>query len=231
MLIYIVEDDASIQKLVEYALSSKGYETKGFEKGKDFFAEIEKTIPDLVILDIMLPDIDGVTILKEIKKDSRFSELPVMMLTAKNTEYDIVSSLDLGADDYMKKPFSVLELVSRVNALLRRNKSEKSDVLDFEGIVMDLQKRVVTVDDNKIELTFKEFELLKYLMENIDIVFTREKLLNEVWDYGYEGETRTVDMHINLLRGKLKDKRKFIHTVRGVGYKLSSRGAYEEEDN
>ncbi len=230
MLIYIVEDDSSIQKLVEYALAGKGYETVGFENGKTFFKKMEEKIPDLIILDIMLPDMDGTTILKEIKKDLKTAEVPVMMLTAKNTEFDIVYALDLGADDYMKKPFSVLELVSRVNALLRRNIKAETDFLEFEGIKIDIQKRIVTVDEKKVELTFKEFELLKYMMENIDIVLSRKKLLNYVWGYSYEGETRTVDMHIKLLREKLEDKRELIQTVRGVGYKLSSRGIYEEED-
>lgn len=230
MLVYVVEDDYSIQKLVEYALKSKGYETVGFENGADFFKQLEEELPDIIILDIMLPDMDGITILKHLKQDLKTASIPVMILTAKNTEYDIVSSLDLGADDYMKKPFSVLEFLSRVNALLRRSSKSKGEFLEFEGIELDVLKRVVSVDDKKIELTFKEFELLKYMMENVDIVLSREKLLNFVWGYSYEGETRTVDMHIKLLREKLGDKRKYIHTVRGMGYKLSARGINEEED-
>jgi len=230
MLVYIVEDDYSIQKLVEYALHSKGYEVLGFENGRDFFGKLEEQIPDIIVLDIMLPDMDGISILKKIKESAKTDSIPVMMLTAKDTEYDVVNSLDLGADDYMKKPFSVLEFLSRVNALLRRNTKGKAELLEFEGITLDALERTVTVDGEKVELTFKEFELLKYMMSNIDIVLSREKLLNFVWGYSYEGETRTVDMHIKLLREKLGEKRKLIHTVRGMGYKLSARGTYEQEN-
>lgn len=222
MLIYIVEDDNSIQKLIEYALKSKGYRCKGFEKGKEFFKELTKEIPDLILLDIMLPDMDGTEILKNLKQNPHTSIIPVMMLTAKTSEYDIVSSLDIGADDYMTKPFSVLELLSRVNALLRRSSKQREDFMEYEGIQIDLLRRKVIVDDEPIMLTFKEFELLKYMMNNIDIVLSREMLLNSVWGYDYEGETRTVDMHIKLLREKIGEKRDLIKTVRGVGYKLSA---------
>lgn len=222
MLIYIVEDDSSIQKLIEYALKSKNYNCKGFENGREFFAELSKVVPDLILLDIMLPDMDGTEILKKLKQNSTTVNIPVMMLTAKTSEYDIVSSLDLGADDYMTKPFSVLELLSRVNALLRRTKSEKKaeDKIEFEGISMDLLRRQVMIDGEAILLTYKEFELLKYMLSNVGIVLSREMLLNSVWGYDYEGETRTVDMHIKLLREKLGEKRELIHTVRGVGYKI-----------
>ncbi|MBL7575865.1 two-component system, OmpR family, alkaline phosphatase synthesis response regulator PhoP [Peptoniphilus asaccharolyticus DSM 20463] len=222
MLIYIVEDDSSIQKLIEYALKSKNYNCKGFENGREFFAELSKVVPDLILLDIMLPDMDGTEILKKLKQNSTTVDIPVMMLTAKTSEYDIVSSLDLGADDYMTKPFSVLELLSRVNALLRRTKSEKKaeDKIEFEGISMDLLRRQVMIDGEAILLTYKEFELLKYMLSNVGIVLSREMLLNSVWGYDYEGETRTVDMHIKLLREKLGEKRELIHTVRGVGYKI-----------
>lgn len=222
MLVYIVEDDNSIQKLIEYALKSKNYRCKGFEKGKEFFKELAKEVPDIVLLDIMLPDMDGTEILKTLKQNPHTASIPIMMLTAKNSEYDIVSSLDMGADDYMTKPFSVLELLSRVNALLRRNNRSIDDSIEFEGIQMDLLRRKVQVDGEPVSLTYKEFELLKYMLNNIDIVLSREVLLNSVWGYDYEGETRTVDMHIKLLREKLGDKRKLIHTVRGVGYKLSA---------
>ncbi|WBW49687.1 response regulator transcription factor [Peptoniphilus equinus] len=222
MLIYIVEDDSSIQKLIEYALKSKNYQTKGFEKGKEFFKELAKDVPDMILLDIMLPDMDGVEILKMLKSAPHTASIPVMMLTARTSEYDIVSSLDLGADDYMTKPFSVLELLSRINALLRRNQRQLEEFLEFEGIHMDLLRRQVTMDGQPVNLTYKEFELLKYMMSNVDIVLSREMLLNSVWGYDYEGETRTVDMHIKLLREKLAEKRTFIHTVRGVGYKISA---------
>lgn len=222
MLIYIVEDDSSIQKLIEYALKSKNYRCKGFEKGKEFFKELTKEMPDLVLLDIMLPDMDGVEILKTLKQNPQTSSIPIMMITAKTSEYDVVSSLDLGADDYMTKPFSVLELLSRVNALLRRNSRQADENLEFEGISIDLLRRKVSIDGEPVNLTYKEFELLKYMLNNVDIVLSREMLLNSVWGYDYEGETRTVDMHIKLLREKLGDKREFIHTVRGVGYKITA---------
>lgn len=227
MLIYIVEDDNSIQKLIEYALKSKNYRCKGFERGKEFFKEINKEIPDLILLDIMLPDMSGTEILRSLKQNPETSSIPIMMITAKNSEYDIVSSLDLGADDYMAKPFSVLELLSRVNALLRRNNKQIENSMEFKGIKIDLLRRKVLVDEEPVILTYKEFELLKYMMNNIDIVLSREVLLNSVWGYDYQGETRTVDMHIKLLREKLGEKRDLIKTVRGVGYKISAGGDYE----
>lgn len=222
MLIYIVEDDNSIQKLIEYALKSKNYTCKGFENGREFFGELSKVVPDLILLDIMLPDMDGTEILVKLKQNSNTSDIPVMMLTAKTSEYDIVSSLDMGADDYMTKPFSVLELLSRVNALLRRNTKKLEERIEFKGITMDLLRREVSIDGDAISLTYKEFELLKYLLSNVGIVLSREKLLNAVWGYDYEGETRTIDMHIKLLREKLGNKRDLITTIRGVGYKIEA---------
>ncbi|MDY2987366.1 MAG: response regulator transcription factor [Peptoniphilus sp.] len=222
MLIYIVEDDNSIQKLIEYALKSKNYTCKGFENGREFFEELSKVVPDLILLDIMLPDMDGTEILVKLKQNSNTSDIPVMMLTAKTSEYDIVSSLDMGADDYMTKPFSVLELLSRVNALLRRNTKKLEERIEFKGITMDLLRREVSIDGDAISLTYKEFELLKYLLSNVGIVLSREKLLNAVWGYDYEGETRTIDMHIKLLREKLGNKRDLITTIRGVGYKIEA---------
>lgn len=225
MLIYVVEDDLSILKLIEYSLASKGYEVKCFENGEDFFKENMEKPADLVLLDIMLPDIDGIEILKRIKENPQTKKTWVIMITAKTTEYDIISALDLGADDYIKKPFSVMELISRVGAIARRIESEgdKENLLEFNGIVIDDLKRIVTIDGEQVSFTFKEYELLKYLVLNKDIVISREKLLTYIWGYDYEGETRTVDMHIKLLRDKLKEKRKYIKTIRGVGYMLSSK--------
>lgn len=173
----------------------------------------------------MLPDIDGIEILKRIKENPQTKKTWIIMITAKTTEYDIISALDLGADDYIKKPFSVMELISRVGAIARRIESEdnKDSLLEFNGIIIDDLKRIVTIDGERVDFTFKEYELLKYLVINKDIVISREKLLTYIWGYDYEGETRTVDMHIKLLRDKLKEKRKYIKTIRGVGYMLSSK--------
>ena len=225
MLIYVVEDDTSILKLIEYSLRSKGYQVHCFENGKDFFDKLSEKKPDIVLLDIMLPDIDGTEILTKIKEKEDTKNIWVMMITAKTSEYDIISALDGGADDYIKKPFSVMELLSRVGAIARRASTSEKDrnILDFGGIVMNNLKRVVTIDGEEVDFTFKEYELLKYLILNKEIVISREKLLTYIWGYDYEGETRTVDMHIKLLRDKLKDKRNYIKTIRGVGYMLSEK--------
>ncbi len=187
---------------------------------------MSQDIPDLVLLDIMLPDIDGIKILKRLKENPMTSKIWVMMITAKTSEYDTISALDLGADDYIKKPFSVMELLSRVGAVQRRVElnDDNKNLLEFNGIVIDELKRTVTIDGEISSFTYKEYELLKYLILNRDIVISREKLLSYIWGYSYEGETRTVDMHIKLLRDKLGYKRKYIKTIRGVGYMLSSRG-------
>lgn len=224
MLIYVVEDDLSILKLIEYALKTKGYEIETFENGEDFFLELEKKSPNLILLDIMLPDISGMEILEEIKNNNKYSTIPVMMLTAKDSEIDVVTALDNGADDYMKKPFSVLELLSRVNALLRRFEKEEvevGEILNVGEIKIDLLGRNVFVNNKKIILTYKEFELLIYLVNNIDIVLSRDKLISSVWGYDFSGETRTVDMHIKLLREKLGESSKYIKTIRGIGYKFT----------
>lgn len=224
MLIYVVEDDLSILKLIEYVLKTKGYEIETFENGEDFFLELEKKSPNLILLDIMLPDISGMEILEEIKNNNKYSTIPVMMLTAKDSEIDVVTALDNGADDYMKKPFSVLELLSRVNALLRRFEKEEvevGEILNVGEIKIDLLGRNVFVNNKKIILTYKEFELLIYLVNNIDIVLSRDKLISSVWGYDFSGETRTVDMHIKLLREKLGESSKYIKTIRGIGYKFT----------
>lgn len=225
MLIYVVEDDTSILKLIEYSLRSKGYQVHCFENGKDFFDKLSEKKPDIVLLDIMLPDIDGTEILTKLKEKEDTKNIWVMMITAKTSEYDIISALDGGADDYIKKPFSVMELLSRVGAIARRASTSEKDknLLEFGGIVMNNLKRVVTIDGEEVDFTFKEYELLKYLILNKEIVISREKLLTYIWGYDYEGETRTVDMHIKLLRDKLKDKRNYIKTIRGVGYMLSTK--------
>ena len=225
MLIYVVEDDTSILKLIEYSLRSKGYEVNCFENGNDFFEKLNEKKPDIVLLDIMLPDIDGIEILKRLKEKDDNEDIWVVMITAKTSEYDIISALDSGADDYIKKPFSVMELLSRVGAIARRASTSEKDknILEFNGIVMNNLKRVVTIDGKEVEFTFKEYELLKYLILNKNIVISREKLLNYIWGYDYEGETRTVDMHIKLLRDKLKEKRNYIKKIRGVGYMLSAK--------
>lgn len=225
MLIYVVEDDTSILKLIEYSLRSKGYQVHCFENGKDFFDKLSEKKPDIVLLDIMLPDIDGTEILTKLKEKEDTKNIWVMMITAKTSEYDIISALDGGADDYIKKPFSVMELLSRVGAIARRASTSEKDrnILEFGGIVMNNLKRTVTSDGEEVDFTFKEYELLKYLILNKEIVISREKLLTYIWGYDYEGETRTVDMHIKLLRDKLKDKRNYIKTIRGVGYMLSEK--------
>lgn len=219
--IYYIEDDVNIRELVIYALKSSGFQAAGFENAKEFYKGLNSIVPDMVLLDVMLPDEDGIQVLKKLKKDADLKKIPVIMLTAKSSEYDKVVGLDLGADDYITKPFGVMELVSRVKAVLRRSqKADKSDVAESDGIALDRRRHLVTVDGQAVELTHKEFELLDYLMCNKGIVLTREQLLDTVWNTDYEGESRTVDVHIGSLRQKLGEKGQMIVTVRGVGYKL-----------
>lgn len=216
-LIYIIEDDEDIRELVLYALKSNGFEAKGFESGHTLF---KSPIPDLILLDIMLPGDDGYTILNKLKKNFRTSDIPVIMLTAKTSELDKVKSLDMGADDYIEKPFGIMELISRVKAVLRRSKRNENRVVSFREITIDYDKYLVTVNDKNIKLTHKEFELLYYLVRNQGLVLSREKIMNEVWGFEFEGETRTIDVHIRTLRLKLGNAGKYIHTIRNVGYKL-----------
>lgn len=217
--IYIVEDDVNILEIESYALSGNGYEVEGFEKACDFFERVREELPDLVMLDIMLPDMDGLTVLKKLRKDIRTSRLPVIIVTAKATEIDTVRGLDLGADDYLTKPFGVMELISRVRALLRRSGIDKREERYVLGsIVLSSDERSCTVSGEKIELTFKEFELLYILMKNAGIVLKREVLMDRVWGTDFEGESRTLDMHIKTLRQKLGDEGTHIQTVRNVGY-------------
>jgi len=221
--IFVVEDDENIRELVLYALKTEGMDARGFDDGHAFFNNLEKNnMPDLVMLDIMLPGEDGISILKKLKQTRTTSEIPVIMVTAKGSEFDRVKRLDLGADDYIVKPFSMLELISRVNAVLRRSGAERpeSPVLTYENIVLNGESHTASADGSQIELTFKEFELLHYMMRNRDIALSREKIMNAVWGFDYEGESRTVDMHIKTLRQKLHTAGKWIKTVRSVGYKL-----------
>ncbi len=227
-LIAVVEDDASIRKLILYALKNNDYETCGFECGADFFESVSTRIPDLILLDIMLPDMDGVEILRRLRKSGTTQHIPVMMITAMGTEYDKVNALDTGADDYMTKPFGVMEMLSRVRALLRRAsvsrpESQDDSLLSESGVEMDTLRHLVRVDGQEVVLAYKEFELLHYFLQNKGIVLSREQLMQTVWGFDYEGESRTVDMHIKTLRQKLGRGGELIQTVRGVGYKLESR--------
>lgn len=222
-MIYLVEDDDSIRELVLYTLHNTGFEAEGFRNAADFWQALEKEMPQLVLLDIMLPDEDGLHILKRLRAGAETADLPVMMLTAKSSEYDRVVGLDSGADDYMPKPFGMMELVSRVRALLRRAaKPAAEDKLFTAGsLAVDVKRRAVTVDGEPVILTYKEFELLCYLLENRGVVLSRDQILTKIWDYNYSGETRTVDVHIRTLRQKLGDAGALIETVRGVGYRLA----------
>lgn len=220
-MIYLVEDDNSIRELVIYTLHSTGHTAAGYSCAKNFWEAMRNTVPSLVLLDIMLPDEDGLTILKKLRSTSSGGKIPVIMLTAKGTEYDKVIGLDNGADDYIPKPFGMMELVSRVKAVLRRSEPErKQNLYQIGPITVDVGKHTVMVDGAQVTLTFKEFELLCYLMENEGIVLTRDQLLSKIWGYDFDGETRTVDVHIRTLRQKLRLGGNYIETIRGVGYKM-----------
>ena len=221
-MIYLVEDDDSIRELVLYTLHTTGFEAEGFRNAADFWQALEKELPQLVLLDIMLPDEDGLHILKRLRAGAETADLPVMMLTAKSSEYDRVVGLDSGADDYMPKPFGMMELVSRVRALLRRAAKPAAEDKFFTAgsLAVDVKRRAVTVDGEPVILTYKEFELLCYLLENRGVVLSRDQILTKIWDYNYSGETRTVDVHIRTLRQKLGAGGTLIETVRGVGYRM-----------
>lgn len=219
--IYVVEDDQNIREIESFALKNSGYEVEGFACAADFYKRLERGLPDLIMLDIMLPDKDGLDILKDLRARVETRRLPIIMVTAKTTEIDKVKGLDQGADDYLTKPFGVMELISRVKALLRRTNGIQEDVvLQFQGLRMDLEKHRVSVEGQPVELTFKEFELLRIFMQNAGIVLQRETLMNKVWGTDYEGESRTLDMHIKTLRQKIGDYGNHIKTVRNVGYRL-----------
>ena len=223
-MIWCVEDDSSIRDIEVYALSSTGFEAIGFEDGDSFWHALQSEKPDLVVLDVMLPGKDGVTLLKLMKSSEEFREIPVIMATAKGSEYDKIQSLDLGADDYLVKPFGIMEMVSRVKAVLRRCKPVKeTKLLKLDGLVLNPDEHTVTVDGERIVLTYKEYELLYLFLSQPGIAFTREQLLSSVWNTEYLGETRTVDMHIRTLRQKLGVYGNMIETVRNVGYRLEAK--------
>ena len=223
-MIWCVEDDASIRDIEVYALTSTGFEAKGFENGDAFWNALQSARPELVVLDVMLPGKDGVTLLKLMKESEEFRDIPVIMATAKGTEYDKIQSLDLGADDYLVKPFGIMEMVSRVKAVLRRCKPDKdTKLLKLEGLVLNPEEHTVTVDGERAVLTYKEYELLYLFLSQPGIAFTREQLLSSVWNAEYLGETRTVDMHIRTLRQKLGQYGNIIETVRNVGYRLEAK--------
>lgn len=222
--IYCVEDDVNIRELVLYALRASGFEAEGFDSAGPFFERVDEACPDLALLDIMLPGMDGLTILHTLRDTPRTASLPVILLTAKTAEYDRVRGLDDGADDYLCKPFGVMELISRIKAVLRRAAPIQQDTsaLTLGEITLDTARHTVEAAGQPVVLTLKEFDLLHYLMENADIVLSREKIMEAVWGFGFEGESRTVDMHIKTLRQKLGAPSAQIQTVRGVGYKIGA---------
>lgn len=221
-MIYFVEDDENIRELVVYTLSTVGLPARGFSHPSLFWQALEEESPSLVLLDIMLPEEDGLSILKKLRCDKKTAKLPVIILTAKADEYDKVKGFDLGADDYVPKPFGMMELVARIKAVLRRSEeaAPKSDIFEIGELTVSPQKHKVKVSGEKIELTYKEFEMLCYLLENRDMVLSRDQILNHVWGYSFDGESRTVDVHIRTLRQKLGVAGELITTVRGVGYKI-----------
>lgn len=219
-LVYIVEDDIAIRELEAYALINNDLVVEEFEDSKGLFSALEKNIPALIILDIMLPLEDGLSILKKIRKAPQYANIPIIMVTAKATELDTVKGLDMGADDYITKPFGVMELVSRVKAVLRRTQEKPLDNIVFKNIIIDEAKHKVYVDEKEVELTYKEYEILKKLIINKDIVLTRDKLMESIWGYDFEQGNRTVDVHILSLRRKLGNAGEYIKTIRNVGYKI-----------
>ena len=223
-MIWCVEDDASIRDIEVYALQSTGYEAKGFEDGTSFLKELKSQKPELVVLDVMLPGIDGIALLQKMKEDPETRDIPVVMATAKGAEYDKIQGLDLGADYYLTKPFGVMEFVSCVKAVLRRCQPRQVEhLLKTGGLIVNIDEHTVTIDGERITLTYKEFELLRLFLSHPGMAFTRDQLFNEVWGMDYCGDTRTVDMHIRTLRQKLKDYGEIIETVRNVGYRMEAK--------
>lgn len=220
-MIYCVEDDSGIRDLMIYTLNSVGFDAKGYACGTELFAALKEELPQLIMLDIMLPGDDGLEILKKLRGKSYTANIPVIMATAKGTEYDKVLGLDLGADDYLAKPFGMMEMVSRVKAVLRRTEPKNNvNLLQIGNLTLNINEHTVSVNGERVQLTLKEYEILKMFMENIGLVFTRDRLLQSVWGSDYIGETRTVDVHIGTLRTKLGDCGNYIKTVRGVGYRM-----------
>ena len=217
-LIYIVEDDESIREIETIALKNSNYIVSAFENAKEFYKKLHEIVPDLILLDVMLPDESGYDIVRKLRKRPATQDIPIIMVTAKTTEMDMIKGLDGGADDYIKKPFSIMELITRVKALLRRTAKEEPKLLKLDDLVIDHERHVVTVNNEPVDLTYKEYELLRLLMGSQGIVMTREVIMRSVWDTDFEGETRTVDMHIKTLRHKLGDYGSRIKTVRNVGY-------------
>lgn len=217
-LIYIVEDDESIREIETIALKNSNYIVSAFENAKEFYKKLDELVPDLILLDVMLPDESGYDIVRKLRKRPATQDIPIIMVTAKTTEMDMIKGLDGGADDYIKKPFSIMGLITRVKALLRRTAKEEPKLLKLDDLVIDHERHVVTVNNDPVDLTYKEYELLRLLMGSQGIVMTREVIMRSVWDTDFEGETRTVDMHIKTLRHKLGDYGSRIKTVRNVGY-------------
>lgn len=225
-MIYCVEDDSGIRELIVYTLENSGYEAAGFEEGGSFFKALDKKLPSLILLDIMLPGEDGIQLLKRIRETPATKAIPVIMLTAKGAEYDKVVGLNTGADDYMTKPFGMMELLARIKAVLRRtgtSQDVKDPSLAYANVEMDELAHRVLVDHHLVDLTLKEYNLLKLLLSNVGRVLTRDTLLSQIWGYDFDGETRTVDVHIRTLRQKLGDTAPIIETVRGVGYRIGGR--------
>ncbi len=217
-MIYFLEDDEAIRDFVLYALNNSGMEAEGFELPSELYGALQKRVPDLLLLDIMLPEEDGLSVLKKLRNRADTSRLPVIMLTARSTEYDKVNGLDAGADDYLTKPFGAMELIARINALLRRVRRDSDDIINLRGLMIDTQSRVVSYNGKTVALTNKEYCLLLILVKNIGRVFTRDELLRQVWGFDFSGESRTVDVHIRTLRSKLGLGGELIETIRGVGY-------------
>lgn len=217
-LIYIVEDDESIREIETIALKNSNYIVSAFENAKEFYKKLDELVPDLILLDVMLPDESGYDIVRKLRKRPATQDIPIIMVTARTTEMDMIKGLDGGADDYIKKPFSIMELITRVKALLRRTAKDEPKLLKLDDLVIDHERHVVTVNNEPVDLTYKEYELLRLLMGSQGIVMTREVIMRSVWDTDFEGETRTVDMHIKTLRHKLGDYGSRIKTVRNVGY-------------
>lgn len=222
-MIYCVEDDDSIRDIEVYTLRSTGFEAQGYADGESFFAAVRTVCPELVLLDVMLPGEDGASILRRLRADARTSSLPVIMATARGNEYDKIQGLDLGADDYLVKPFGMMEMVARVKAVLRRTVPAREASLQCGGLLMEMGRHVVTADGVPVELTYKEYEILRLLLSHPGMVFTRDQLLSDIWGQDYDGETRTVDVHIRTLRQKLGACGRHIDTVRGVGYRLEEK--------